>query len=224
MTDALGQSQVIPYLLGLVKKGHSVHVLSTEKESIYHQKKEQIASLLENKIEWSNIVYTKKPPLLSTIKDINALNKKAEQLHNQIGFDILHCRSYISALVGLKMKRKFGTKFLFDMRGFWADERVDGKIWNIRNPIFSQVYKYFKKKEVAFLENADVTISLTHNAKAKILNFKTIKNNPINIEVIPCCVDLDRFDEAKLKKENKSALRSALGIEENEWGYRLIYA
>ncbi|MGB1018251.1 MAG: glycosyltransferase [Chitinophagales bacterium] len=217
MTDALGQSQVLPYLLGLQKKGHTIHILSTEKPSVFSKKENQIKKLIHEKIEWHYIFYTKKPPLLSTIKDINALNKKAEQLHKQIGFDILHCRSYISALVGLKMKRKFGTKFLFDMRGFWADERVDGKIWNIRNPIFSLVYKYFKKKEVAFLENADVTISLTHNAKAKILNFKTIKNNPIDIEVIPCCVDLDRFDEAKLKKENKSALRSALGIEENEF-------
>ena len=35
----------------------------------------------------------------------------------------------LQPLIALFCKKIFGTKFIFDMRGFWADERVDGDIW-----------------------------------------------------------------------------------------------
>ncbi len=34
----------------------------------------------------------------------------------------------MGAEVGLSLKEKFGVKFLFDMRGFWADEKADGRM------------------------------------------------------------------------------------------------
>ena len=53
------------------------------------------------------------------------------------------------------------------MRGFWADERVDGKLWNKNKFPFNKIYNYFKKKETAFLQYSDYTISLTENGKKK---------------------------------------------------------
>ena len=218
MTDSLGQSQVIPYLKGLIQKGHSITVLSTEKSEIYSEKKDRIQALMsENKITWKSIIYTKSPPIISTLKDVNKLWNVAIKLNDLDKFDIVHCRSYISAIVGLKMKNKFKTKFVFDMRGFWADERVDGKIWNLKNPIFNMVYKYFKKKEIAFLENADAIISLTNNAKDKIHSWGHIQKQPISIEVIPCCVDIERFDAAKIVAKEKEDLQSKLGILKSEF-------
>lgn len=85
------------------------------------------------------------------------------------------------------------------MRGFWADERVDGMLWNLKNPLYKLIYNYFKAKEREFVCNADATISLTKKAKNFLL--KNIKSAEIlNIEVIPCCTDLSLFkevDEAK---------------------------
>ncbi len=95
--------------------------------------------------------YTSKPPILSTIKDLRKLKSEIKTLHSTHHFDIVHCRSYITALAGIWMKRKWGVKFVFDMRGFWADERVDGNIWKLNNPIFKLVYTFFKKKERAIL-------------------------------------------------------------------------
>jgi len=213
MTDSLGQSQVIPYLIGLTKKGHKINILSTEKLEVFNLKKDIISKLLEeNNISWNYIFYTKNPPIFSTLKDVKKLWKKTKNLHKIKSFDIIHCRSYISALIGMKMKRKYSTKFIFDMRGFYADERVDGKIWNLKNPVFNSVYKFFKKKELAFLENADSTISLTHNAKTKILNWKNIQNLNLDIEVIPCCADMQRFDPNKTSKKEIQNLKNELGI------------
>lgn len=217
MTDALGQSQVIPYLLGLAALGHQIHILSTEKEAVYNQKKTQIEQLLAHKITWSYVLYTKKPPLLSTVKDIFSLWQKAKKIHQEKTIDIVHCRSYIAALIGLRMQKTYGTKFLFDMRGFWADERIDGNIWQINHPVFKHVYRFFKQKEIAFLNHADATISLTHNAKNKILHFPDVAITPDKISVIPCCVDIDRFDSQNINEENKNAIKKALGFHDDVW-------
>ena len=55
------------------------------------------------------------------------------------------------------------------MRGFYADERVDGKIWSLDNFIYKKIYNYFKSKEKEFLQFSDYTISLTENGKKEIL-------------------------------------------------------
>ncbi|HMY22552.1 MAG TPA: glycosyltransferase [Chitinophagales bacterium] len=222
MTDPLGQSQVIPYLIGLTKNGYHISLISCEKAENFALYQSKIATLLsENNIQWHPISYTKKPPILSTLYDVFRIKKLATQLHHKHHFSIIHCRSYIAALVGLQLKKKLGLKFIFDMRGFWANERVDGNIWHLNNPIYKLVFNYFKKKEIEFLENADYTISLTHNAKEEILSWKNIKNNPIKIEVIPCCVDLQLFNKTQIQQEKLYTLQNELQIRQGD--YVLLY-
>ena len=133
LTDPLGQAQILPYLINLSKLNYEITILSTEKEDNFLKSNECVKKTCDSAgIRWEWIKYTKSPPVLSTISDVVRLRSRAVNLNKKTEFTIVHCRSYISALVGLYMKRKFGTKFLFDMRGFWADERVDGQIWNIK--------------------------------------------------------------------------------------------
>ncbi len=208
MTDPLGQSQVLTYLIGLSKLGYVITILSAEKEKNYIEKKEQISSLCqENKIDWQPIKYTKKPPVFSTLKDVYFLFQKAKQLHKQKDFQLLHCRSYIPALVGLHFKRKYGTKFLFDMRGFWADERRDGNIWNIEKQPYKLIYNYFKRKEIEFFSEADYIVSLTQNGTDEILSWKEFQGVSLPISVIPCCVDTSRFDINKLDVNKQEQLK-----------------
>ena len=91
------------------------------------------------------------------------------------------------------MKRRFKTAFLFDMRGFWADERVDGNIWNLKNPIYRWVYHFFKRQELLFLNEADYTVSLTLSGKNEMLTWKGITGLKERVKVIPCCADLNLF-------------------------------
>lgn len=218
MTDPLGQSQVIPYLIGLTKKGYVFTLISCEKEENYVQHKNKIQSILDkNNIIWQPISYTKKPPVLSTIYDVIRIKELAIQLHKKYNFSIVHCRSYIAALVGLQLKKKFKLKFVFDMRGLWADERVDGKLWNLKNPVYKSVYNYFKRKEKQFLEEADYTISLTKNAKNEILSWKNINKSFVKIEVIPCCVDLNLFDRNKLTADKIQSYKDELKIVKDDF-------
>lgn len=216
MTDPLGQSQVLPYLTKLSKK-FDIHLLSTEKEENYDKNKNVIADICQEfGITWHTINYTKKPPVLSTIKDILTLRKRALKLHKEHNFDILHCRSYISSLIGLEFQRKFKSGFLFDMRGFWADERVDGKIWNLDNKILKRVYDYFKRKEIEFLENADYVISLTEAGKKEISSWNQLKRKP-DIEVIPCCADLDFFTPDNINIKLQQEFKTKLNIQNGDF-------
>lgn len=212
LTDSLGQSQILPYLIGLQKKGYNISIISFEKEANYLQNEEHIRMLCDkNKLDWYPLFYTKKPPVLSTLKDINTLKKLAKGIHKAKNFSIIHARSYITALVALKFKKRYGVKFLFDMRGFWADERIEGGIWSLKKPIYKFIYNYFKRKEKTFFEQSDHIISLTKNGKDEILKqFSAVSKEKIT--VIPCCVDTELFDPETIRPHQIEKLKSALKI------------
>ena len=119
----------------------------------------------------------------------------------------MHCRSYITGIVGQYLKAKFAVKFLFDIRGFWVDERVDGGLWDLSNPIYRLVFKYFKSKEKSLFSDADGIVALTKASK----NFILDSFNPqAIIQVIPCAADLTLF--VQQKDEIKAKHRKLLGI------------
>ncbi len=212
MTDPLGQSQVIPYLTGLSAQ-HSITLVSFEKKSRYREHSGTIAELLKSShIEWIPLYYTKNPPVLATLWDIQRLRSRAAGLVRERNIDVIHCRSYITSLVGRWLKKKTGCRFIFDMRGFWADERVEGKLWNLRNPLYRLIYKYFKKKERQFLSEADQVITLTENAAALLQTWKVKGENPLPLTVIPCCADLRHFSSKNVDPSKKSAWMDKLGI------------
>ena len=196
MTDPLGQSQVLPYLIGLSsKKGNEFTLISFEKRERFFSQKEFIEKIcIDHNIKWVPLFYTKRPPVLSTLFDVYKMKRTAKKLHQHINFELIHCRSYISALVGLGFKRRYDIPFLFDMRGFWADERVDGGLWNLRNPVFRKIYKYFKYKEIQFLQESCAVVSLTYAGENEMRKWEKEKKLLFSpISVIPCCTDLKAF-------------------------------
>ena len=216
MTDSLGQAQVLPYLIGLANKGVHIHLISFEKKEFVENIPPIKNRCEENGIIWHPQQYTKRPPLISTLKDIIQMKKIAFRLHETVDFDLVHCRSYIPALIGRSLQKKKNLKFVFDMRGFWADERVEGGIWDIKNPVFKKAYQFFKRKENEFFNKADAIVSLTNNGKKEIESWDNITHKP-KIEVIPCCVDLDHFDAEKFDKLKVEEKRNQLEIEKNDF-------
>ena len=209
LTDTLGQSQILPYVVGLSKKGYSFTILSVEKEERYLKYKADIQKICEgNNIDWQFIFYTKNPPIISSIFDIQRLKRKALRLHKARQFSIVHSRSYMGSIVALFLKNKFDIKFLFDMRGFFPDERVDGGTWNLNKWQYSKVYQYFKKKENQFLTQANAVVSLTHAGKRIMQNEWKVQTS---VNVIPCATDIDLFKPVELDFEKKPLTIGYLG-------------
>ena len=218
MTDPLGQSQVLPYLRGLSQHGYKIHLVSYEKQDKYKKHRSHIQQICDSAgIIWHPQDYVVGGSILTTIRQVRRMRKIAFYLHDKHTFSIVHCRSYIAALAGLRLKRKVGTKFIFDMRGFWADERVDGGLWRLKNPVYKTIYNYFKRKEIQFFKESDYTISLTWNGKNEIESWKSLGGKIPKIEVIPCCVDLNLFDPNSISADQQEALKSQLGIEKGEY-------
>jgi glycosyltransferase involved in cell wall biosynthesis len=212
MTDQLGQSQVIPYIKELTKTGYSFTILSVEKKERLRMTGKQIRTLLaEDGIEWNTLTFTTRPPLLSKAFDQWKLNTAALSLHMKKNFDMVHCRSYVPAAAGLKLSKRFGIPFLFDMRGFWVDERVDCGLWKIKNPLYKFLYKLYKKKERKYFSLSAHIISLTHKGKDELINAYQVPAHKIS--VIPCCTDMDHFDYRKISEEQKAGIRQQLNID-----------
>lgn len=218
MTDPLGQSQVIPYLAGLSRKGYKFHLISFEKKDAFLKDGVYIKKLLEqSNITWHPLSYTKKPPVLATVYDLWRMKRLGRKLIREHHIEMVHCRSYISAMAGLAFQRKLKTPFLFDMRGFWADERVDGKLWNLNHPLYKKVYDFFKAKEREFLSEAAGVISLTENARIDIDERQLRTESQLPVQVIPCCADLNHFNRDKISKDAQATFRKQLKIEESRF-------
>jgi hypothetical protein len=219
LTDPLGQSQIMPYLEGLSKLNYRFTVFSFEKPERFEKLHQEVAAwAIINGISWIPLKYHKIPPIFSTLFDVWVLWRAFKKSHSITQFKVVHCRSYITSLIGLHAKRAFQVKFIIDMRGFWADERVEGGLWNLANPLYRYIYNFFKTKEKQFIVEADHIIILTENGKHEIKSWG-LKNSPIT--VIPTCVDLEHFNPQKIKAEDQETLRRQLGI--NEGDFVLLY-
>lgn len=214
MTDPLGQSQVLPYLQGLAKQGWDITLMSFEKQDRFLQEKATIDRLTnEAGIHWIPLTYTKKPPVLSTLWDLYKLFQTVKKEHRNQPFQLVHCRSYITAFAGLHLKKKHGVPFLFDMRGFYADERVEGGIWNLKNPLFKQIYQFFKAAEQKFLTQADAVVCLTHKGKTVMKDFPGVTQEVYEkIAVIPCCTDMEHFSDRQVQPAMVEAWKNKLNL------------
>lgn len=215
MCDPLGASQVLPYLFGLARLGHRITVVSFEKPERSEQARAAVAIACKDAaIEWHPQRYRRNPPVLSTMADIGRMAGVADGLSAKHRFDLVHCRSYVPALAGLRLKHRHTVPFLFDMRGFWADERRESGSWPRSNPLFATVYRYFKRREREFWGEADHIVSLTYEA-AQLLEAERAGGHSVGpVTVIPCCVDFTVFppvDEARRRQA-----RDRLGIAQGQ--------
>lgn len=211
LTDPLGQSQILPYIIGLNKfKEFKFTIISFEKKSNINLIKHTKKIIFKNNIKWIYFNYSNSIPIFSALYNLYKLKKTVKKMTSNSSVDLIHCRSYITSLIGLVMKRTDKIPLIFDMRGFYADERVDGNIWNLNNLIYKKVYAFFKAKEIQFLTECDYTISLTKSGKKEIELWKTANLSPI--KVIPCCTDEKLFQE-----KNIINIRAKLGIEKEDF-------
>ena len=194
------------------------HLISFEKKETFEANRERIASFCKsNSIQWFPQSYTKKPPILSTLKDLKRMKQLSMELNSTLNFDLIHARSYLPAMIASVLKKKLNVPFLFDMRGFWADERVEGKIWSLGNPVFKMIFRYMKGREKKLLMHADAVISLTEKGKILLNDIAQDEQIIEKTKVIPCCVDTQRFDPSLFPENLKREIKKELEIEESSF-------
>lgn len=191
MLEPLGQSQVLAYLKRLAA-GRPMHLISFEKSADWANlpERERIArDILDANIRWHPLRYHKRPTALATAWDIGCGIALGLWLVLRHRLRIVHARSYVASVIALGLKQVMGVKYVFDMRGFWADERVDGGLW----PRDGGMFRVAKSFERRFLLSADHVVSLTYAAVTEIQRFDYLQGRMPVFTVIPTCADLARF-------------------------------
>ena len=188
--EPLGQSQVLRYLERLAPD-HKIVLMSFEKPDDWeqHDRREALRKQIQAGIKWIPLRYHKRPSALATAFDIAqgvAVGAWAVIRHR---VKIVHARSYVSSVIALALKKLFRLKYIFDMRGLWADERVDGGLW----PAGGRLYRVAKWFERRFLLNADCVVSLTQAAVDEMRTFPYLQGRMPRFELITTCADLELF-------------------------------
>lgn len=210
MLDPLGQSQVLPYLRELARRGVRFTLLSFERAKAFtpdgiHQCEELREKLKAGGIEWHWLRYHQRPSIPATMYDVVAGYRKAGALVRRNRIEMVHARGHIPATIALGLKKRFGTKMIFDLRGLMAEEYVDAEHWREGG----LPYRITKAAERRILAATDGVVTLTERIWPIIKEWEGLRGRAVQHEVIPCCVDLSLF---QYKAEERARRRSELRL------------
>jgi glycosyltransferase involved in cell wall biosynthesis len=191
MAEPLGQGQVIAYLERLADE-NAIHIVSFEKPADLDDPARMAPvrdRLSKAGIGWTPMRYHSRPSAPATAYDILRGQAVVLTLAHRLRADIVHVRSYVPALMALPVRQVLSAKLLFDIRGFWPDERVDGGLW----PKDGALYRTAKRLERNLFRAADHVVTLTHASLPVIEEFGYWDGAAPAITVIPTCANLDLF-------------------------------
>jgi glycosyltransferase involved in cell wall biosynthesis len=191
MTEPLGRSQVVPYLVGLARGGWSIDVVAFEPASAPEPEIAELTAALARdgiRYQWSrrsqsHAIATKVAESLHAFAALvwRALARRPR---------IVHARSYLPAAVARAMTMVTpGARFIFDCRGLLGDEYADFGHW--RRDSFR--YRLIKAAEKRLFAGADGIVTLTDRLRRWLCEEAGLVDPETPLEVIPCCVDLSRF-------------------------------
>ncbi|HKR22148.1 MAG TPA: glycosyltransferase, partial [Pyrinomonadaceae bacterium] len=219
MLDPLGQTQVIPYLRELAKRGVHFTLLSFERAKAFESEGVRQCEALrkelsEQGIEWHWLRYHQRPSVPATVYDVIAGIRKARSLVRRNKIDLVHARAHIPATIALALKKSLGTKMIFDLRGLMAEEYVDAGHWRKD----SLPYRLTKATERRILAKTDAVVTLTERIWPIIKEWDGLRGRDVPHAVIPCCVDLSLFN---FSEDDRAQRRAELGLGEQ---FTIVYS
>lgn len=185
--EPLGQSQILPYVRGLARLGTPYSLLTLERASdVQGGAADELRQLLANE----NIGWTWAPyqggGSAAVMRNCRTLLARAGDIVERENIKLVHARSYVAAGIAWRLKQSFRLPYLFDMRGYWIDERAADGRW-FTNPV---AYRAGKLIESALVRNAAGVVTLTELQAGDI---RQRVRADVPVAVIPTCADFDAF-------------------------------
>ena len=201
----LGWSQIVRLLRMLSLQGVSYSLVSLERAADLADKQRVRAvkrSLTEHGIQWFPIEYAVGGARAVT-SNLGRAATHVNRVAKEQDVELLHARSYQAAAIAWMMKKRHGFPYVFDIRGYWIDERRDDGRW------FSldRAYQGAKRVERTLFQNADAIVSLTDLAANDVRTGafgEWPKSKPV--VTIPTCADYEVFKIAGDKSELRSRI------------------
>jgi glycosyltransferase involved in cell wall biosynthesis len=214
VTDHIGRSQVAPYLIGLAQKGFRIHVLSAEKSGRDELIARYSRDFASAGVRWMYVPYRMSPPYMGQAWTQLDMRAAACRIVRSEGVRVVHCRSFPPALIGWELKRRFGVKFIFDFRDFYAD----GGIVKARG--FKKALSHgLKRVEGPLIRAAAKVVCLTEKA-ASVLAEWYLADDPKafgRFQVVPCCADFSLFDPGRVSEADLARARAIAGVSPDDF-------
>lgn len=188
LLEPLGASQVLPYVRGLSHLGHKIAILSFEKSEYSTEERIRLSDDLSSEnIAWRLCRYHKRPSMAATLYDVIMGIRHSIGMIRRHNITLVHARGHVPALIAEILKKLTGIPYLFDHRGIMADEFADAGIWR-RGGI---LYRMTDFCESWFIRHAVAVVVLTHALANELVD------QVRRLAVIPCAVDIQRFQPAE---------------------------
>jgi glycosyltransferase involved in cell wall biosynthesis len=188
LTEPLGRRQVLPYVLGLARRGWRYEIVSFEKRETRDaartaRVREELASVGAS---WCPLPYHRRPTLAATAYD--CVRGVIAGLRRRKGVRLIHARSTVPAAQAALLARMLRVPWIYDVRGLVAQEYLDAGHWSRR----SLPYRLTETCESSLLRSADGLVFLTKTIRETL---RTSGRIPLAtpLAVIPCCADTAVF-------------------------------
>ncbi|TXC69497.1 glycosyltransferase [Bradymonadales bacterium TMQ1] len=192
MLEPLGTSQVLRYVRALAGRGGMrFTVVSLEKGADRAERdgerEEELARLLAAEgIGWERGDYEAGGGPAAAARNVARLRGLVREVCARGPIDLVHARSYVAAAVA----RSLGLTYLFDIRGYWVDERLEQGRW-FDGALRLKLARIWERD---LYQKSAAVVSLTVQAAEEI---KQGRFGPWpeerEVEVIPTCVDYGEF-------------------------------
>ena len=207
MTEPLGRSQVLEYLIDL-SQDNRFYLISFERETDIKNIDEIRELVKKYNIEWHYLIYSNKYGVFSTIIQIFQVLKIASKFIKKHTIAVVHARSMIPATIGIILSKLYRVKLLFDIRGFAIDEKLDSG----RLEKESFLYKILKRLDNRLYEKSEHIVTLTYKAKEILEGNLNIDRDKIT--VIPTCANGEVFKP--LSEIEKIEFKQSLGYDKRD--------
>jgi glycosyltransferase involved in cell wall biosynthesis len=187
--DPLGTSQVVPYVVGLAARGVSMTLVSFEKPERWSDSASRVRMqrrLEASGIRWRPITYHKRPRTGGTLWDLIVGGRVIAREAGRRPPALVHCRGDLATAMARWSGVGRDTPLLYDMRGLFADERVETGSWR-RGSLLDRAVR---RIESANAQRARAVVVLTRRAAAALR--RRCPTVPL-LRVIPTGADLSAF-------------------------------
>lgn len=195
-TEPLFQSQGMPYIMRASKSGYDFFLLTfelgknTRKDDKVFLKMTDMFS--KAGIFWSHLRFHRRPAFIAKTYDLLAGIFSSFVAVIKFRPDVIQARGIFSALIALPVSFAVRRPFIFDTRSNLSEAYAISGRWK-RGGLASRLISMLERR---CIKSSAAVIVETTDHRADVERFLSENNMKKPLEVIPCCVDLDRFKDA----------------------------
>lgn len=191
--EPLTRTQVVAYLEGLARDGFRIILVTFEPARLSREDAARVrGELAALGIRWRWCTYHKRPTLPATLFDVMIGVLVGWYLAVRYRVFLVHARAHVPGLMGVAISWLTGATFLFDVRGFMAEEYVDGGVWKRGGVLF----RVTKAAERLLVRSADGLVLLTRRGEVWFRRWYAREIGRKPLEIIPCCMDFRLLEPA----------------------------